>query len=206
MRRAGRGDVVERIGHLARVGLRTETDRVEVGEHQDRHRERVATLDREQDAVAALGVLGDQRLLRCGHDQLGTTADGLGGGRGLPRVGPAGGQHDHEVEAPGPARQTRGRPGDERDRAERLEDRAQQARVGTGRDHGPGSPGLCGAAYGLLQGLCGACGHPADPGTGLGQRTQQQVDPGQRPLVVQPRLVEPGHRCLTRSWSDGPRR
>ena len=120
------------------VGPRAEVDPVEQVEHGHRDGELVAGLRGQQRGVAALGVLGDQRPLGGGDDQLAAAAYGLGDGAGGGVVVALGGQHHDQVEAAGPAGQAGAGPGDERHRAHRLEHGAQQPRVGSGRDDGPG--------------------------------------------------------------------
>ncbi len=174
VRRAGDRDVVERLGHRLGVGRRPELDPVEVGQHHDRRGELVAGDGRQDRAPAAGGVLGDHRRRRAGHHHLAAAADRLGDRRRGAGVGPVGRQHDDEVEAAGPARQGRPRPGDERHRAPRLEDRAQQPGVGAGGDDGARPVLLAGPGHRLLdrgRGLAGLAPHPR---AGLGQRAQPE--------------------------------
>ena len=95
-------------------------------------RERVGSTVR----VPTGGVLGHERLRRAGDHDLAAAAHRLGHRAGGAGVGAVGGEHDDEVERPGPAGQAGVGPGDERHRARRLQHRAQQPRVGPGGDDG----------------------------------------------------------------------
>ena len=80
------------------VGARAETHLVEVLQHHHRGGLLVAGHRRHDGGPATLGVLGDQRALRTGDDELAAAAYSLGHGTGGRPVGPVGCEHDHQVE------------------------------------------------------------------------------------------------------------
>ena len=84
------GDLVERVGDHVRVGLRTEVHPVEQAEHDDGDGELVAGLGGQQGRVAAGRVLGDERLLGSGDDDLAAASYGLGDRGGRAGVPPSG--------------------------------------------------------------------------------------------------------------------
>ena len=157
---------------------------------------------------AARGVLGDQRVRRGGDDHLAAAADGLGDRGRRAHVAAVGGEHDDQVEPAGPAGQPRVRA--RRRTAPGTTARARRAAAGSRGRRRP-RPGD-GPARGRRRPPRRARTPPRRPRGVPAPRTrpgpQERVGDGQRGLVVEPRLVEPGGHVSRPAVSRacGPRR
>ena len=192
VRRAGDRHVVEGLRHRLGVGVRPEVD---AGRGPRSITTAAASWSprraRQHRAVAAGGVLGDQRARRAGDHHPAAAADRLGDRGGRSGVAALGREHDDEVERRRPSRagtapaRPRTAPG-----TTARAPRGAAGSPGRRRRRPAGGPRPRAPATAAAIASAALAGLTPDPGAGLGEVPQRLVVRRERGLVVEPRVVE----------------